>query len=370
MSDVITTIEEVTPDWLTTVLRRSGELPRGSVRTVTPEGNPAFNSAVTHLALTLSPAAPSSAPTRVLLKRNINEEWAIRAGATEVAFYTLVESQSTPLPVVPRRYDAAYDAVSGASHLLLRDLTDTHVAPRTRDDLLAGNGVPSMQHLAWVIEAVARFHTYWWENPALGHGVAAVSEWCRDEDSYRRHIERREVQWAGFIRDVGDWFPADLRALYAHALAHLHTLWAPHIGPRIAARSNVTLLHGDCYVSNTLVPRTSGAGTTTLIDFQNVSADFGAGDLVNLLATFWTREQRQDGQREERALRHYHETLLTHGIGAYAWGDVLTDYRLMLIDWIFVPIWDQTNGSSQDYWYPKMKCLTAAFQDWRCDDLL
>ena len=307
MPRIITAVEQVTPDWLTTILREAGDLPHGTVRTVDPESNPAFNSSVSHFALTYSADAPASAPTRLFLKRNLNEEWAIRAGAREVGFYTLVASQPDHLSVVPRCYDAAYDAASGASHLLLLDLSDTHIQPLTRDQLIAGDSVPSPRHMEWVVEAVARFHAYWWKHRALGRGVASIAEWCRDEAHYRQYVEQREGQWASFIGAVKDWFPADLRALYEHTLAHLHTRWTRHLERRIATLTNLTLLHGDCYFSNALVPHTPNAGTTTLIDFQGVSTDFGPSDLVNLCATFWTRVQRQTGQREERVLRHYYE---------------------------------------------------------------
>jgi hypothetical protein len=51
-----------TPAYLTAALRRAGALPSGEVLVVGQERNPAFNSAVTHLRLTYSPAAPPPAP--------------------------------------------------------------------------------------------------------------------------------------------------------------------------------------------------------------------------------------------------------------------------------------------------------------------
>jgi hypothetical protein len=369
MPHAITALEQVTPDWLTTVLRQSGALEHGVVQTVTPLGNPAFNSAVAHLVLTFSPDASATAPSRLLLKRNLNEEWAKRAGAREVAFYKLVTSQAMPLPVVPRCYDAVHDAASGASHLLLLDLSDTHQAPLTRDQILAGDSVPSARHLERVVDALAWFHAYWWEHPALGQGVASLSEWCRSADGFRRYVEQREREWASFSGAVGDWFPADLKVLYERTLLKLPTLWARHLERRVATLTHLTLLQGDCYFSNVLVPKTPD-GPVALIDFQGVCADLGPADLVNLCATFWTREQRQDGHREERVLRRYHQKLQACGIDTYAWSDLLTDYRLRLIAWIFVPVWDQTNGSDQAYWWPKLRCLTDAFVDWQCESLL
>ena len=58
--------------------------------------NPAFNSAVTHLHLTYSPAAPPSAPRGLVLKRNHPSAWGARAGVREVAFYRLVATPQAP----------------------------------------------------------------------------------------------------------------------------------------------------------------------------------------------------------------------------------------------------------------------------------
>ena len=62
--------------------------------------------------------------------------------------------------------------------------------------------------------------------------------------------------------------------------------------------------------------------------------------------------------------------LLDHGVAGYTWDDLLFDYRLMLIYRIFLPVWDAVNGSSRAYWWPKLQCLTGAYLDWHCAELL
>jgi hypothetical protein len=37
---------------------------------------------------------------------------------------------------------------------------------------------------------------------------------------------------------------------------------------------------------------------------------------------------------------------------------------------IFDPVWDQTGGASEEYWLPKLRCLTGAFNDLDCYSLL
>ena len=46
------------------------------------------------------------------------------------------------------------------------------------------------------------------------------------------------------------------------------------------------------------------------------------------------------------------------------------DYRLSIADWLLIPLQDCFDGSSKEYWWPKMQCLAHAFEDWRVAELL
>ena len=369
MSTVIAAAEEATPQWLTAILRREGVLPQGAVVAVARRANDAFNSAITHLDLTYSADAPPAAPRALFLKRSLGADWAVRAGAREVAFYRLVASLAADLPMLARCYDAAHDPASGASHLLLRDLSDTHAPPLSRERIIALDALPAPAHLDGVIEALAGFHAFWWEHPALGTGPLPVSGRYAGAAAYDRFTRDATDGWARFIAAEGDWFPADLRALYAGALARLPALWDRALAARIAARRRLTLSNGDGYFSQYLCPRESGRGPTYIVDFQDVRADSPAIDLTYLCAAFWTPAFRREGGREEGLLRRYHRALLARGVAGYGWDDLLADYRLALALMIFLPVWDQTNGSSRGYWWPKLQCLTGAYRDWRCAEL-
>jgi hypothetical protein len=72
---------------------------------------------------------------------------------------------------------------------------------------------------------------------------------------------------------------------------------------------------------------------------------------------------------ERHLLAHYHQMLIAHGVRGYSWDNLLTDYRLMIALMIFDPIWNQTSGSPEQYWWPKLQCLVSAFRDWDCIDL-
>ena len=364
MTAILTATDQATPPRLTAILLETGVLPQGEVLGVERRANEAFNSSIAHLTLTYTAMAPPAAPRQVLLKLNADGD-----GEHEVAFYRLVAELAAPLPMLVPCYAAAYDPASGASHILLADLSATHAAPVTRAQVLSGAGLPSDAHLAGIVDALARFHAYWWEHPRLGQGATAVRGWYTDAAAYAAHVRRREANWAAFSGSVGAGFPADLRALYTRVLARLPALWEPYLAPRVTACRQLTLSNGDCYFAQFLCPIAAG-GPTYIVDFQDVSANFAPYDLVYLFATFWTPAQRHEGGREARLLRRYHAELCAAGVRGYPWEQLLLDYRLMILFMIFDPVWNQTAGSPESYWWPKLQCLTAAFNDLDCAGLL
>ncbi len=360
---------QITPDWLTSALREGGALPQGEVVAVSQRANDAFNSAAVHLEVTYSSDAPETAPRRLFLKRAIAADWALRAGAREVAFYQFVAPHRARLPMLVPCYAAAVDATSGHSFCLLGDVSETHAPPVTRAQLIAGV-VPAEALLDQVVDALAAFHAFWWEHPLLGQSAFELPSWYADAARHAQFVEETRSNWAHLLEAEGAWFPEEMQVIYTWALASYPALWERHLRQRAATHQRMTLSHGDCYLSQFLCPAPGASGPTYLIDFQGPAADVGAMDLVFLFATFWPPAQRSEGQREERLLRRYHRALAALGVSSYTWEALLTDYRLALTYMLSYPVWDRSSGSRKDYWWPKLQCLAGAFRDWHCSDLL
>ena len=369
VSEIITAAEHITPNWLTTILRREGVLEAGQVESVTIGTNPAFNSAISHLHVAYGPGSSPGAPRALVLKRNLSEEWARRGGKSEVEFYTEVRSWRDELPMIVPCYDAAYDSATGDSHLLLLELSASHEPLITRDEIIALHGVPTEGRLEQVVDIVARLHAHWWEHPSLVDGTREVSGWYGTRERFEEHIQRQRRDWDIFLASSGADLPAGVQSLYKEALEHLPVLWDRGLGERVTAGTNMTLVHGDCYLSQFLYPR-DGSGTAYLVDWQGASPDLPSIDLTHLFPTFWTPEQRHERDRERRLLQRYLAGLHAGGFTGYDWEALQDDYRLLLIYMVFYPVWDAVNGSSKAYWWPKMQCLTSAYRDWACQELL
>jgi hypothetical protein len=359
---VITAAAEAGPEWLTEVLGKAGVIGNRRVVAVEARANPAFNSSVTHLALRYDREV-LDAPRALVLKLN-RDGW----GEAEAGLYQWAMAAPKPVPALVPCYDAAFDPRTGASHCLLLDLSETHVAPITRDQAMALDGVPPPVQLHATLDALADFHAYWWDHPDFGTGVLLPPTSFRDAAARAERIAQREAQFRQFVDAVGPTIDPAVLRLCERALAGLPALWADRYGWRFAAMRDLTLVNGDCYLTQFLCPRDGSGAPTYLVDFQEVSVHLPAEDLVFMLATFWTRAQRQEDHRERRLLRRYLERLASHGV-AYNADRLLDDYRVSIVYMLFRTIWDQTNGSPDEYWRPKLACVVASYQDHRCADL-
>jgi hypothetical protein len=251
------------------------------------------------------------------------------------------------------------------------DLSTTHRQPVTRDEQISiVNGIPSAVYIESVVDAMAQLHAYWWEHPLLHTDTFYVGYGSRNAERFEQYLRRRTISWQSLIAGESEWFPNDLRELYEHLLTCLPHYWEQYLAPRFRELRNLTVVHGDAYFSNSLCPKDPATGATYWMDWQEPTFDIGGYDLVNLCATFWTSEQRHEGQREEKILRQYHTTLQAHGVGKYSWDDLLLDYKQGLIFWLLMPVQDRFGGAKKDYWWPKMQCLVTAFREWHCEDLL
>ncbi|GHO46396.1 hypothetical protein [Ktedonospora formicarum] len=368
MSSVISRLEEATPEWLTQTLRENGYLPHGSVVTIEQIPTDAFNSLTAHLRPCYSEDADGAAPRLLILKLQQKQN-----GRHEAGFYHLVTTQHQNMNMLVHCYAQDYNTQSGNSYLLLEDLSLTHVEPTTRQQLLAGHGLPRADHMDGIADALAGFHAHWWEHAELGQNhITAVRPWYSDKEAYEQHIERCHREWDSFKRTTGDEISSQIRSTYEYVLKRLPSLWKQYLEERIVPRKQITLTQGDCYLTQFLCPREVAGeaqepkGPSYIYDMEAVSANIPAYDIAYLLATFWTPEQRKESRREEQFLHRYLQRLYKFGVDFYTWPQLWRDYQMMVTFMLFDPIWDQTNGSSRSYWYPKLHCLVRNFWDMGC----
>jgi hypothetical protein len=148
---VITTAEQVSRDWLQSVLHANGFLPTGEVTSFSKTSSTPFGATTVHIDVSYSESV-SNLPTRFLLKIDGPNTL---AGNHEVEFYRRFAS-ATQASATVRCFDAVYDDVPRAYHLLLEDLSTTHYS-------IEREAPPTQAEADRMIDALAALHATWWD---------------------------------------------------------------------------------------------------------------------------------------------------------------------------------------------------------------
>jgi hypothetical protein len=350
-SDVITHLEQVTAEWLTGVLANSDALIQGAVAAFDLDigrGNWSTNAS---LHVRYVDGSRGTLPRRLFLKivnADLEGEF---FGPSEVTYYTRDYAGVEGAPLV-RCYHAAYSEEQRRYHLLLDDLSDTHVEAATK--------VPTLDYGLALAEGLAAMHAHWWgaqrlaEAGAPRHSAEDIRRFVSIAEPGAGHILKQ------FSAELRPHWPDLIRALYAK---HPHRLIE-----RAWDANSFTLIHGDVGHNNILVPR-EGDRPIYIIDRQpfdwSLTTWLGVYDLAYAIVLDWDVQTRR--RLERPVLRHYHHCLLKHGNDHYAWEQLVDDYRLSAAMGIYIAT-EYCRGGVNERWIPVwlpmlQRSLTA------CDDL-
>jgi hypothetical protein len=341
MSDVITSIEQVTPEWLTEALRRAGVLPVGEVAAVEARSAATTTATAIPINLRYSDDAPESAPRKLFLKLGRRK--------SEVDFYHHIYPALRDVPTI-RCYDAAFANELGCSHLLMDDISDTHVEPP--EALPAPVAICEKQ-----LDRVAALHAQFWESPRLSGDLRPVLD-----DVTMFVFRQAQANFAHFVDVLGDRLSDKRRGWYERVLAS----WPlPAWKARVDACQAVTLVHGDTHFWNFLQPKDDGP--ILLIDWAVWHLNLGPYDAAYMLAQLCYPEWR--ARFEARLVRHYHQRLMEYGVGGYDWGQCWEDYRLSVVYHTIWPIFHH-NWAPPGVWWRNLECVMSAFEDLGCEEML
>ena len=351
LEQVITTLEQVTTEWLTAVLNRSGALKQGAVRAFDMDTGESNWSSNARLTIHYAAASQGTLPHHLFLKlvnTDLEDEF---FGPSEVLYYTRDYVDVADAPLI-RCYDAAYSAELHRYHLLLDDVSATHIT--------AGTIPPTLDYGLALAEAFAILHARWWGVQRL---ASAGAPW-HDAHHIQRFVNIAEPGMEHIIThcsaELKPHWPDLMRDFFAHHPARMIA--------RAQDANGFTLIHGDAGPYNIMVPQ-NGSRPLYLIDRQpfdwSLTTWLGVYDLAFALVLDWDSEIRRN--LEKPVLQHYHQHLLQRGVTDYSWEQLWDDYRLAAAMGIYIATEycrDGLNVPAQRYWLPRLqKALTA------CDDL-
>jgi len=366
MSEVITSAEQVTPDWLTRILSEKGYLSQSNVTSVKEvsrlQHSATWFADISFLEVSYAGKAPKSTPNRLFLKiSKPNLKPAdLLCGRKEVEFYSTI-AKAMDDPPLARCYDAVYAPDTGRSHVLLDDLSETHFRPQPPLP-------PSRPDCERVMDCLAKFHAHWWEHPRLGTDIGRLSngETSHAENlGFPHSLRETEEMFPGFVDFLGDRLSTARCRLFEKVLSS----WPFSIlSERLNERRGITLIHRDAHAWNFLYPRNPEHDRVRIIDWHEWGIGMGTNDLTEMIVLWWYPEHR--ARMEESLVRRYHRQLTEYGVEGYDWEQCWNDYRLSASRILLYPIWMHAEGRSPTFWWPVLERGILAFQDLECVELL
>lgn len=343
MAKFPTTLEDITPDWLTKALAADCGLQGAKVASFEAEpigAGTGFLGVVSRLRLTYDRDAPQ-APKSIIVKLPSSDPGARMITSTfrhyekEVRFYEQMAQVNNLCS--PTAYFRAFDPKSGDFALILEDL-----APARNGDQVAGLTIDDART---AVIALAKMQAQWWERPALH-----VFDWLPAfNDPAMLSLQAVFQQcWQPYLDALGDRVPAELVPV-GERLGGMIS----HVMNALTAKP-CTVVHGDYRADNFFFD--CGGEALTVVDWQIVIKGLGAFDLAYLLAGNISVEDRR--QHEAYLVRLYHHHLVENGVEGYDFDTCWRDYRTcVLIAWI----WPVIAVASLD---PANERGLAFFQEW------
>ena len=349
MTETIRDAGEVTPERLTHALRAHGVLAEGEATGVRIVGS--FEtppSVMTRLEATFS-VGSTHLPSQLLLK--VPKAERLPASDREVVFYRDIAPTMYPSPAA-RCFDAAYDDDTGAYHVLIEDITETHRAMPWPCPFYRA-------HAEGAIDALAKLHATYWADPRVGVEFGDVLQ----PEDIRREWAARADQLPEFLDRLSDWITPEWKSAYERVFDVFPEPLINRIG-----RGGLTLIHGDTHAANFLVPHHPESRDVRIIDWMTYHRWFGVRDVAYLLTKWWRPRVRRIMERD--LVERYHTRLVEHGVSDYDRAECWRDYRLTVIETVLHTVAVPIPWEIAWLWYPAFEQTMSAFEDLDCIGLL
>lgn len=306
--DLVQRPEDVSPQWLGTVLRGSGAA--SSDATVVGFESAAIGTGQMSQSYRLSltwdergPAGPASVVLKVAAADDTSRTTGIGLGIyeREIRFYQDVAPRiAGPLATC---HLAAYDASEGWFTLVLEDS-----APAVQGDQIAGCTVDEAR---LAMRELARLHAPVWNDPEL---VAAG--WLNQPSMLSQALVEELLK--GFLERYDSRIAPEHRGVVERFVARLD----PYLDER---SSPFSIVHGDYRLDNMLFGQPGSRKPLTVVDWQTVSWGQPLLDASYFLGAGLPVGERR--ANEEALLREYYDRLLALGVNGFTWEACWEEYR-------------------------------------------
>jgi hypothetical protein len=305
--ELVDSPDQVTAEWLTTVLRAAGELDSGVVSSVdgVEVGTGQVGDCIRFSLTYEGGCGPETVVGKFPAADATSREAAAATRTYEVETRFYQQLRDRVAITTPRPYVALLDLESNRFVLLMNDL-----APAVQGDQLAGCDVGAA---ALAMSEAAKLHAPVWDDATLSE-----LDWLDrgGVDGRAMYTQLLSMLYPAFLERYGDRVDAAVVEAGTHLVERLPEYLSPRPGPLTAA-------HGDYRLDNMLFAP-DGSSVTT-VDWQTVSLAPGVTDVSYFLGTSLTPELRARHERD--LVRTYHEHLRSGGVADLSVPAVWDDYR-------------------------------------------
>lgn len=299
------TPEDVTPQWLSTVL---------GAEVVSSNASPVGTGQTgATYRLTVEYAGPTELPSTFAVKLAAQDDTVRDRVAlgyrSEHAFYTQV-ADVVKVPV-PRCFHCDISDDGGDVVLLLADL-----APAEQGDQIAGCDAAAAE---LAVRAIAGLHGPTWCDPAWATFPGLVMS-TPDAATAQGFGDVAVMATQLTLDRLGSEMADENRETATAAMA-LTTPWL------LAEPGRFALMHGDYRLDNLLF--TPDRAAATVVDWQTLGVGLPARDLAYFAATSLQPTLR--GELDDHLVAAYHDALLEHGVTDYDLDACRRDYRLGML---------------------------------------
>ncbi len=358
------TVEEITPEWLTQVLRENGAIDGASVSSVSIESfaDQGISSFVNRLLLEYSGPGkhgPASLFSKLAFENEAQRERQTSIGVSnrEVQFYR--QLATTAGIASPKSYFAEYDDSDGFLNILLEDAGHLRTVDQSEDC--------SFEDADTALGSAAKMHARWWGDDRLND-----FKWLIDVndplpkaigvEAYNNSIDKS-------MEILSEWAPASFESI-----ARKYGGVINEIRDQIVKRPR-TLVHGDYRLGNLLFNDSKDAvDPIVAFDWQNA----GHGNVATDVSHFFIYNLDTENRRriEKDLIDNHYRRLVDAGVTGLSKGEFEDDLRYGLFNIIGTFIFAAPRIApmlSTDEGTKRVAAICKRFQifvDWNVDELM
>ena len=375
---VITNIEQLTPEWMTNIFKNKGYLRNGKVTKIIKKNSEvSVTSHMHYLDIKFSDDAHPIANIHDITVR-LPKHWDYNKyiGRHEAKFYSIVAKTMNQMPI-PTCYDAAISEETDWSHIILEDLSKTHV----EIEPFQGSGwapPPSKRYCEKAIDSLSELHDFWWDHPKLKefskHAFIFYhfkENSFNDKDytvlsgspNYENEKESRELE--EFLKFIEDRISNKRKEFFKNVFSLF-----PQVAYERIKKTNITLIHSDAHLGNFFYPKdmVNQKSKAILFDWQTWGIGVGCQDLSYMIGLCFYPDYRH--LIEKDLIKRYHNNLLKFGIEDYSWDDCWYDYKLFSLLNIFRVVWWWSFNGPLPFCWNRLESSISTIEDLNCMELL